>query len=218
MNKKYEETGENMDDIKNKRKRNIAIEAAMKDIKDSLTGKHARGILGNIEQNLRCAYRRGYADAQEEYAESNVQKHDDSLIKTNNELVSESDVIYRSEPESAVFGSLDSEMPEIKSDRTTGDLISRQDVINQIALWKGYLDEDMIYRIQLGLKRLPSAKTEFKIYVVSWITCGVPVVTAFDNYDAAKACYDAFKTKEGKCLDRVSIYSNFIDYGEIENE
>lgn len=170
-----------MDDIKNKRKRNIVIEAAMKSIKDSLTGKHGRGILGNIEQNLRCAYRRGYADAQEEFAESNVQKHDDSLIRTNNELVSESDVIYRQSAIDAI----------------------EQAIINY---------DSAIMRV------VNMPQTEFKIYVVSWISCGVPVVTAFNNYDAAKRCYDAFKTKEGKCLDLVPVYSNFIDYGEIENE
>ena len=40
------------------------------------------------------------------------------------------------------------------------ELISKQDAIDEIARWIGYLDEDMIYRIQLGLKRLPSAEPE----------------------------------------------------------
>lgn len=38
--------------------------------------------------------------------------------------------------------------------------ISRQDAIEEIARWKGYLDDDMISRIQLSLKRLPSAESE----------------------------------------------------------
>ena len=37
------------------------------------------------------------------------------------------------------------------------DTISRADAIDEIARWIGYLDDDMIGRIQLGLKRLPSA-------------------------------------------------------------
>lgn len=40
------------------------------------------------------------------------------------------------------------------------DLISRQTAIDEIARWIGYLDDDMIGRIQLGLKRLPSAEPE----------------------------------------------------------
>ena len=40
------------------------------------------------------------------------------------------------------------------------DLISRQAVIDEIARWIGYIDEDMILRIQTGLKKLPSAQPE----------------------------------------------------------
>ena len=40
------------------------------------------------------------------------------------------------------------------------DTISRQQAIDEIARWIGYLDDDMIGRIQLGLKRLPSAQPE----------------------------------------------------------
>lgn len=38
------------------------------------------------------------------------------------------------------------------------DTISRQAAINEIARWIGYLDDDMIGRIQLSLKRLPSTQ------------------------------------------------------------
>ena len=38
------------------------------------------------------------------------------------------------------------------------DTISRQEAIKEIARWIGYLDEDMILRIQTGLKKLPSAQ------------------------------------------------------------
>lgn len=38
------------------------------------------------------------------------------------------------------------------------DTISRAMAINEIARWIGYLDDDMIGRIQLSLKRLPSTQ------------------------------------------------------------
>lgn len=38
------------------------------------------------------------------------------------------------------------------------DLIDRQAAIDEVARWTGYLDEDMITRIQIGLNRLPSAR------------------------------------------------------------
>lgn len=38
------------------------------------------------------------------------------------------------------------------------DLIRKQDAIEEIARWIGYIDEDMILRIQTGLKKLPSAQ------------------------------------------------------------
>lgn len=40
------------------------------------------------------------------------------------------------------------------------DLVSRQAAIKEIARWVGYIDEDMILRIQTGLKKLPSAQPE----------------------------------------------------------
>lgn len=40
------------------------------------------------------------------------------------------------------------------------DSISRQDAIKEIARWIGYIDEDMVLRIQTGLKKLPSAQPE----------------------------------------------------------
>lgn len=38
------------------------------------------------------------------------------------------------------------------------DLIERQAAIDEIARWIGYIDEDMILRIQTGLKKVPSAQ------------------------------------------------------------
>ena len=40
------------------------------------------------------------------------------------------------------------------------DLIDRYAAIDEIARWIGYIDEDMILRIQTGLKKLPSAQPE----------------------------------------------------------
>lgn len=49
---------------------------------------------------------------------------------------------------------------EVKSMKN--DTISKRMAIDEIARWIGYLDDDMIGRIQLGLKRLPSVKPERK--------------------------------------------------------
>lgn len=43
-----------------------------------------------------------------------------------------------------------------------GDVIYRQQAIGSIARWIGYLDEDMICRIQIGLERLPPAQQDAK--------------------------------------------------------
>ena len=45
-------------------KRNAAVNKAMVSVKECLTGNHARGILHNIEQQLKFSYRRGYEDGQ----------------------------------------------------------------------------------------------------------------------------------------------------------
>lgn len=47
------------------------------------------------------------------------------------------------------------------------DPIERADAINEIVRWKGYLDEDMIERIQIGLKKLPPAQSDQR-----WISSG----------------------------------------------
>ena len=38
------------------------------------------------------------------------------------------------------------------------DAVSRDDVLTEIGRWIGYLDEDMIARIKLGMKKLPSVQ------------------------------------------------------------
>lgn len=44
------------------------------------------------------------------------------------------------------------------------DPIERQAAIDEVARWTGYLDEDMITRIQIGLKRLPPAQRKILKY------------------------------------------------------
>lgn len=46
----------------------------------------------------------------------------------------------------------------------SADTISRQMAIAEIARWIGYIDEDMINRIQIGLNRLPSAQPDQSKY------------------------------------------------------
>lgn len=40
------------------------------------------------------------------------------------------------------------------------DLIDRQAAIDEIERWLGYIDDDMVRRMQIGMKRLPSAQPE----------------------------------------------------------
>lgn len=42
----------------------------------------------------------------------------------------------------------------------TDDTISRQAAIDEIKRWIGYIDEDMILKIQTGLKKVPSAQVK----------------------------------------------------------
>ncbi len=42
------------------------------------------------------------------------------------------------------------------------DCIGRQAAIEEIARWAGYIGEDMILRIQTGLKKLPSVQTDVR--------------------------------------------------------
>ena len=43
------------------------------------------------------------------------------------------------------------------------DVIERQAAIAEIKRWTGYIDEDMVYRIQTGLKKIPSAEPEYDL-------------------------------------------------------
>ena len=41
-----------------------------------------------------------------------------------------------------------------------GRLLDEDDVLKEIDRWNGYLDEDMITRIKIGIKKLPPAQPE----------------------------------------------------------
>ena len=49
---------------------------------------------------------------------------------------------------------------QLSGEGATNDMISRQAAIDDIARWSGYLDEDMILRIQTSVKKLPSVQPE----------------------------------------------------------
>ena len=75
------------------------------------------------------------------------------------------------------------------------DCISRQAAIDELGRWLGYLDEDMIERIRIGIKKLPSAQPESKTCVgcvyenqKGWCidVCGGCVRNAVDHYEQYK--------------------------------
>ena len=72
------------------------------------------------------------------------------------------------EPKTADSGSLDSDMPEIKADRTTGDLIRRQDAIDALCQVDEYNSRSMS-----AIKHLPSAQRtgEWNICDDGYVRC-----------------------------------------------
>ena len=77
----------------------------------------------------------------------------------------------RSEPKTAESGSVDSEMPEIKTDRTIGGMIYRQAAIDAIQKW-GLIDglsEGQAIEILADEEKVPSAQPERK--KGEWIPC-----------------------------------------------
>jgi len=76
---------------------------------------------------------------------------DDSFQEADTGLI----LYYANEIIYALHEALDKDTNVLSS-----DCISRQAAFDEIARWKGYLDEDMIERIQIGLKKLPSAQPE----------------------------------------------------------
>lgn len=89
----------------------------------------------------------------------------------------------------------------IEGDETnTGDLISRQAVKNWIQRWKGYIDEDIIARMQCRVIDIPSAKPSQR-----WIPCskrlpenGRQVLVFARSVHFALAKYDEMREADGK--------------------
>jgi hypothetical protein len=57
--------------------------------------------------------------------------------------------------------------------------LNEDDVLKEIDRWIGYLDEDMITRIKIGIKKLPSEQPEeviphrnYKYFSDYWCECG----------------------------------------------
>lgn len=56
-----------------------------------------------------------------------------------------------------------------------------------------------------------------EVYIVSYWSYGrPPVVTAFDDEDAANRCYECFSAWHDGCsIDKVPVYSHFSENGEF---
>ena len=73
-------------------------------------------------------------------------------------------MVYKAEAYKALtdLPSAEQETHDKRTETRACDLISRQAAIEEIARWIGYIDEDMILRIQTGLKKLPPEEPERK--------------------------------------------------------
>ena len=79
------------------------------------------------------------------------------------------------------------------------DLISKEAAIKEIARWIGYIDEDMILRIQTGLKKLPSVQPEItETQVKEYCEKRCLVVLSSDAFHWLKSAQP--KRKKGKWL------------------
>ena len=52
------------------------------------------------------------------------------------------------------------------------ELVSKNAVVNEIRRWRGYLDDDMIQRITIGMNKLPSAEISSKTIFNICPQCG----------------------------------------------
>lgn len=102
---------------------------------------------------------------------------------------------------------LESKQPDIP-DTNVGDTISRQSAIDEIARWIGYLDDDMIGRIQLSLKRLPSADRPQK--VIAHIAFGEEKLREIvkEAVERFKAEYEITDRPQGEWIGEADGYSD----------
>ena len=101
-----------------------------------------------------------------------------------------------------------------------GRILDEDVILKEIGRWIGYLDEDMIERIKIGIKKLPEAQ--------QWVPCSeqeypsdnreVEVTCEFTRYDGKKYRY----TCHASYVHRYSIesmpYDNWIDCEEYNEE
>lgn len=85
-----------------------------------------------------------------------------------------------------------------------GDLIDRQQAIADIKRWEGYIDSDMILRIQMSLKRIPAIDP-----APHWI----PVTERLPEPDGFKNAYLVTVNNGGH---RFIAISFFIDSGNAQ--
>lgn len=81
------------------------------------------------------------------------------------------------------------------NDANVTDTISRQAAIEEIERWLGYIDDDMVRRMQIGMKRLPPAQPE-----PHWIPVTEATPTEDDDYWAT------FEAETGRFVDWASWY------------
>lgn len=88
------------------------------------------------------------------------------------------------------------------------DCIDRQAAIDEIGRFIGYIDEDMIERIRIGLKRLPSAQPEQHGRVFNGIVVEYPTYSTYPEYEG-KPYFSIKYTENGQ---------EFIGYGTYKPE
>lgn len=91
----------------------------------------------------------------------------------------------------------------------TLDCVSRQAVLTEISRWRGYLDDDMIMRISIGIKRLPSAQPERKKGRWQEITesdCSGydPVLAGYDDPVVGYVCSTCHEGYEKEVMGKVT--------------
>lgn len=61
----------------------------------------------------------------------------------------------------------------------TDDLIARKSVVDEVTRFRGYLDDDMIFRLKTAIKRLPTVDA---VHVVHgrWIAHTMSEITGYD--------------------------------------
>ena len=78
------------------------------------------------------------------------------------------------------------------------DCISREEVKNEIRRWLGYLDEDMISRINVGINRLPSVTPK-----AGWIPVSERLPKAFEFVNCT--CHSLIDDREDWVIETIYV-------------